>query len=55
MPRCYSADWVFFYAVCLVMEWKVKVKHCVDNTVLCVCVKNWPRNVCVCVCVVVKF
>ncbi len=34
MPHCYSADWVFSYAVCLVMEWKVKVKHHVDNIAL---------------------
>lgn len=34
------------------MEWKVKVKHCVDNTVLCVCrVLDRLRIVCVCVCV----
>lgn len=38
--------------MCLVMEWKVKVKHCVDNTVLCVCrVLDRLRIVCVCVCV----
>lgn len=45
---------VFLCHVCLVMEWKIKVKRCGDNTVLCVDLcQELDRPMAVCV--VVKF
>lgn len=37
MLQCYS-PWVFFSMACVVMEWKVKVKHCGDTVCLYMCV-----------------